>query len=216
MSCGTAVGTAVRTTVRTTVRRRALVGGAMALAAALTLAGCGDDSGPDAGTAKKPRLEVGGAYIPEPTMDGMAAGFFTLTNKGGADRLTSVTSDIAGTVTLHSTKDGAMKEQKSFAVPADGELVLASGGNHLMLEELEHKPKRGEKVAMTLRFQKSDPITIEVPVKEATYRPGQQHDSGSNASHDTHMSHASQASRTSQTPHASHTTHMSHTSDTTH
>ncbi|MEU5578359.1 copper chaperone PCu(A)C [Streptomyces huasconensis] len=187
---------------RTTVRRRALAGGALALAAALTLAGCNDDSGSSGTqTAKKPELKVGGAYIPEPTMDDMAAGFFTLTNKGGAaDRLTSATSDIAGAVTLHSTKGGVMKEQKSFDVPADGELVLASGGNHLMLEKLEHKPKRGEKVAMTLHFQKSDPITIEVPVKEATYRP-EQPGGGSKTSHGTHMSHG--------TP-MSHDTHMSH------
>ncbi|MBM7167289.1 copper chaperone PCu(A)C [Streptomyces sp. G44] len=186
---------------RTTVRRRALAGGALALATALTLAGCDANSGASGTeTAKKPEIEVGGAYIPEPTMDDMAAGFFRLTNKGGAaDRLTSATSDIAGAVTLHSTKGGVMKEQKSFDVPADGELVLASGGNHLMLEELRRKPKRGEKVAMTLHFQKSDPITIEVPVKEATYRP-EQHDSGSKTSHDTHMSHAT------------HARHMSHTS----
>ncbi|MGA4849943.1 copper chaperone PCu(A)C [Streptomyces sp. G5(2025)] len=170
----------------------------MALAAALTLAGCNDDSGSSgSAAAKKPEIKVDGAYIPEPTMDDMAAGFFTLTNKGGAaDRLTAATSDVAGAVTLHSTKGGVMKEQKSFDVPAGGELVLASGGNHLMLEELKRKPKRGEKVAMTLHFQKSDPITVEVPVKEATYRP-EQHDGSSNASHDTHMSHTSHASHTS-------------------
>ncbi|MGV9882511.1 copper chaperone PCu(A)C [Streptomyces sp. NPDC003006] len=144
------------------------------MAAALTLAGCNDDSG--SGTkdsAKKPELKVAGAYIPEPTMDDMAAGFLTLANKGGADKFTSATSDIAGAVTLHSTKGGVMKEQKSFDVPAGGELELASGGNHLMFEKLTRKPKRGEKVTLTLRFRKSDPITIEVPVKEATYSPKQ-------------------------------------------
>ncbi|MFH8608505.1 copper chaperone PCu(A)C [Streptomyces sp. NPDC018029] len=146
----------------------------MALTAALALAGCGDDSGSGSGdTPKKPELKVSGAYVPEPTMDDMAAGFFTLTNKGSADRLTSATSDIAGAVTLHSTKGGAMKEEKSFDVPANGELDFASGGNHLMLEKLKRKPKQGEKIAMTLHFQKSDPITVEVPVKEATYSPKQ-------------------------------------------
>ncbi|CAM5601288.1 Copper chaperone PCu(A)C OS=Streptomyces alboniger OX=132473 GN=CP975_17300 PE=4 SV=1 [Streptomyces alboniger] len=85
-----------------------------------------------------------------------------------------------------------MKEEKSFGVPAGGELKFASGGNHLMLEKLKRKPKQGEKVAMTLHFRTSDPITIEVPVKEATYRPGA--DGGADASHDTHMSHQSHQS----------------------
>ncbi|MCF3118526.1 copper chaperone PCu(A)C [Streptomyces arenae] len=164
---------------RSTTRRRALTGGTLALTAALTLAGCGDDSGSGDKDAK-PELKVSGAYIPQPTMDDMAAGFFTLTNKGGADKLTSATSDIAGSVTLHSTKGGVMKEEKSFDVPANGHLDFASGGNHLMLEKLKRKPKQGEKVSLTLRFQKSDPITVEVPVEEATYKPAQ-HDTSHNS-----------------------------------
>ncbi|QQC90280.1 copper chaperone PCu(A)C [Streptomyces alfalfae] len=199
---------------RTTGRGRALAGGAVALAATLALAGC-EGSGPGADeAAKKPDLKVTGAYIPEPTMDDMAAGFLTVTNKGGAaDTLTSATSDVAGSVTLHSTKGGAMKEEKSFGVPAGGELRFVSGGNHLMLEKLKRKPKRGEKVAMTLHFRTSDPITIEVPVKEATYSPGE--DGGADASHETHMSHASHtsgASITPGTPGTSNTPHMSHKS----
>ncbi|MFE0175117.1 copper chaperone PCu(A)C [Streptomyces sp. NPDC059002] len=167
----------------TTHRRRVLAGGAIALAAALTLAGCGDDSGPKA--AKKPEIKVSGAFVPEPTMDDMAAGFLTLDNAGAADKLTSATSDIAGDVTLHSSKNGTMKEEKSFDVPADGELEFTRGGNHLMLEKLKRKPKQGEKVALTLHFQKSDPITIEVPVKEATYNPKQQ----GGSAHGSHKSH---------------------------
>ncbi|MGW6527077.1 copper chaperone PCu(A)C [Streptomyces venezuelae] len=174
-----------------TTKHRALTGGALALTAVLALAGCNDDSGSDSGaTAKKPELKVGGAYVPEPTMADMAAGFFTLTNKGAADKLTSATSDAAGAVTLHSTKGGAMKEEKSFDVPAGGELAFVSGGNHVMFEKLKHKPKEGEKVALTLHFQKSDPITVEMPVKEATYSPKQHGDTtashGSNASHKSH------------------------------
>ncbi|MFD4631676.1 copper chaperone PCu(A)C [Streptomyces sp. NPDC058284] len=155
----------------------------MALAAALALAGCGgSDSGKDSepASAKAPDLKVSGAYIPEPTMADMAAGFLTLTNKGGADKLTSATSDVAGSVTLHSTKGGAMKEQKSFDVPAGGHLDFTSGGNHLMLEKLKRKLEQGEKVTLTLRFQKSDPVKVEVPVKEATYQP-KQHDTSHNS-----------------------------------
>lgn len=155
------------------MNRRTLLGGAMALTAGLALAGCSDASGDKAGAkaSDKPDLKVAGAFMPEPAMDDMASGFFTVTNKGGADKLTSVTSSVAQNVTLHSTKDNAMKEQKSFDVPANGELDFARGGNHLMFEELKQKPKQGDKVAVTLHFEKSDPIRIEVPVKAATYNP---------------------------------------------
>lgn len=176
-----------------TTRHRALAGGAIALAATLALAGCNDDDSGSGDAAKKPAIKVSGAYVPEPTTADMAAGFFTLTNTGGADQLTSATSDAAGSVTLHSTKGGTMKEEKSFDVPANGRLDFASGGNHVMLEKLGHKPRKGEKVALTLHFRKSDPITVEIPVKEATYDPGQHGDPktshDANASHTSHKSH---------------------------
>lgn len=159
--------------MKTPANRRALLAGAIALTAGLTLAGCSDSSAGKASvsTSDKPELKVSGAYIPEPVMDTMASGFFTLTNKGGADKLVSVTSSFAKKVTLHSTKNSAMREQKSFDVPADGELDFARGGNHLMFEKLNHKPKPGEKIAVLLRFEKSDPIEVEVPVKATTYNP---------------------------------------------
>ncbi|MFF1693678.1 copper chaperone PCu(A)C [Streptomyces sp. NPDC058257] len=155
------------------MNRRTLISGAMALTAGLALAGCSDSSGDKEGAkaSDRPALKVAGAFMPEPAMDTMASGFFTVTNKGGDDKLTSVTSSIAEKVTLHSTKGSAMKEQKSFDVPANGELDFARGGNHLMFEELKHKPKQGDKVAVTLHFEKSDPIEVEVPVKAATYNP---------------------------------------------
>ena len=137
--------------------------------AALTLAGCGADS--SANTSAQPELKVTGAYMPAPSMDTMAAGFFTVTNTGGADTLTGVTSDLSDDITLHSTKNGTMEEEKSFAVPADGTLDFASGGNHLMFENLTHRPKEGEKVSVELRFAKSGTVKISMPVKSATYNP---------------------------------------------
>ncbi|MDT6986409.1 copper chaperone PCu(A)C [Streptomyces lusitanus] len=145
------------------MRRRA--GAALAVAGALALAGCG---GSDDGSA---RLSVGSAYMPQPVSD-MAAGFLTITNDGdAADRLTSVSSDVAGQVTVHETVDGAMQEVETLDIPAHGSLVLESGGNHLMFEQLRREPKQGQKVSVELRFAHSDPVTVEIPVKPATYRP---------------------------------------------
>ncbi|WAZ27137.1 copper chaperone PCu(A)C [Streptomyces cinnabarinus] len=134
-------------------------------ASALLLAGCGsDDSGPE--------LSVSGAYMPQPVSDSMAAGFLTLANDGGTqDELTSVTSDIAGAVTLHETVDSAMREVTELPVPADGQVVFKSGGTHLMFEKLKRKPKEGDTVSVVLHFADSDPVTVDMPVKPATYTP---------------------------------------------
>ncbi|MEU3461358.1 copper chaperone PCu(A)C [Streptomyces sp. NPDC006733] len=143
------------------------------LAAALALAGC--SSGPDASAragAKGPKLSVSGAYIPQPVMADMAAGYFTVVNTGDTDaELTSVSSDLAADITLHSTAENRMRKVSSLTVPAGGRLTLSSGGNHLMLMELTHKPVAGEKVSMELHFARADPIGVTVPVEPAGYRP---------------------------------------------
>lgn len=150
-------------------RRAGLLAVCSLVLAAGTLAGCGSDG--SSSSSAGPELEVTGAYMPAPTMDTMAAGFFTVTNSGGADTLTSVTSDLSDDVTMHATVDGAMEEKKSFAIPADGTLDFASGGNHLMFGKLTHKPGPGEKVSVELHFAKSGTVTISMPVKPATYNP---------------------------------------------
>ncbi|MFD9389759.1 copper chaperone PCu(A)C [Streptomyces sp. NPDC060000] len=133
---------------------------------ALLLAGCGSDSG---GRAE---LSVRAAYIPQPVSDTMAAGFLTIVNKGGAkDELTSVTTTAAGSVTLHETVGSSMEQVTSLDVPAHGQLVFKSGGNHLMFEKLKSRPVRGEKVTVELHFAESDPVEVELPVESATYNP---------------------------------------------
>jgi hypothetical protein len=159
------------------------------LAGALALAGCGNgsDSGPgtDSGKgsgsgsgsdASKAELSVSASYMPQPVSADMAAGFLTISNQGGAkDELTSVTSDVAGQVTMHSTVGGAMEEKNSFAIPAHGRLVFSSGGNHLMFEQLKRKPEQGQTVTLKLGFARSGPLTVEMPVKSATYNPSTGH-----------------------------------------
>ncbi|MFF3323226.1 copper chaperone PCu(A)C [Streptomyces sp. NPDC002889] len=136
---------------------------AMAVTASLALAGCSAGS--------EPELKVSGAFMPQPVGD-MAAGFLTVVNNGGAgDKLTAVTSDISDDVTIHETTDQKMRQVPAFDVPADGSLDLERGGSHIMFMALKQKPKQGQKVSVELHFEKSDPITVELPVKEPTYNP---------------------------------------------
>jgi copper(I)-binding protein len=121
------------------------------------LGGCSSSSAPD--------LKISGAYIPQPAMADMAAGYFTVTNTGDADAtLTSVTSAFAGEITMHTTKDGRMRSADSFTVPAGGSLALSLGGNHLMLMDLKHKQLAGEKVSLKLHFSDADAMSVRVPV----------------------------------------------------
>lgn len=159
-------------------RWRHMVPAVVLLTGALGLAGCGDSHDATA------ELSVGASYMPQPVSADMAAGFLTITNKSGTeDKLTSVTSDVAGQVTMHDTVGGAMREVRSFAVPAHGQLVFRSGGNHLMFENLKRKPKQGDTVTLKLKFAESDPVTVEMPVKSATYTPSNDSSTGSSTGH---------------------------------
>lgn len=138
-----------------------------AVASVAALAGC---SSADA-SEDRPRLKVTGAFMPQPVSD-MASGFLTVTNSGGAaDKLTSVTSDISDDVTIHETRDQKMRQVKSFDIPAEGELALDRGGNHLMFMGLRKKLEQGQRISVELHFEKADPIVVDLPVKETTYNP---------------------------------------------
>lgn len=147
--------------------RRTTLAGVLALSTGLTLAGCSSsDSGPE--------LKVIGAFMPQPVND-MAAAFLVVQNHGGsADRLTSVTSPLSDDVTIHETKNQAMRMVTSFDVPAGGELDLERGGNHIMFMKLKQQPKQGEKVSVELHFEKAGPIKVDLPVKETTHNPKKQ------------------------------------------
>lgn len=155
-------------------RRLALVPALLALAATAVTAGCSATGSGD--HAVPPRLKVSGAYLPQPVNRDMAAGFLTVVNSGGtADRLTSVTSDVSGDVTLHRTKGGAMEKATSLPVPAHGRLSLAHGGDHLMLMNLRRSVAEGDQVTFELHFARSRPVTVKVPVRSATYVPPTSH-----------------------------------------
>jgi copper(I)-binding protein len=152
------------------VTRRTTLPVVIALSAAVTLALAGCSTASSSGS--EPELKVDGAFMPQPVGDAMAAGFLTVHNSGGApDQLTSVTSALSDDITIHASKNQRMQEVKTFEVPADGELDLERGGNHIMFMKLKQQPTQGEKVTVELLFERSGPIKVELPVKEPTYNP---------------------------------------------
>ncbi|RKN38015.1 copper chaperone PCu(A)C [Streptomyces hoynatensis] len=149
-------------------RARAALGLAAALLLGPALAGCASDA--DAAGGGTPELTAEGAYIPRPPTAELAGGFLTIENTGDADdALTSVTSEAADSVEIHTTEGGTMHQADALLVPAGGELRLAHGGSHLMIMGLDSRPAEGDTVPIQLHFEKSPAISLEVPVRPATY-----------------------------------------------
>lgn len=162
---------------------------ALSLTAALAISGCSSDSSTDssssapgsgsssnasagtqAGESAKPKMTVSGGYMPEPVNDKMAGAFMVIKNDSKtADKLVGVTSPLSDDLQVHETKDQKMQQVQSMDVPADGELKLERGGSHIMFMGLKNKPNVGDKVTVELRFEKADPVKVELDVKERTY-----------------------------------------------
>jgi len=108
-----------------------------------------------------------------PTAPGQSvgAGYFRLVNKGAADRLVSVTTPAASMVELHSmSMDGnvmQMRQIDAIDLPAGQTVELKSGGLHLMLMGLKAPLKDGDRLPMTLKFEKAGSIEVTVKVEKS-------------------------------------------------
>ncbi|CAE6937795.1 Copper metallochaperone, bacterial analog of Cox17 protein [Pseudomonas marincola] len=100
-----------------------------------------------------------------------AAAYFVVENHGKeADALISVSSPQAGLAQMHENlmEDGVMKMQevKRVDIPAGGEVRFEPKGYHVMLMQLKGQMKDGERFPLTLNFEKSGAVTVEVAVQK--------------------------------------------------
>jgi len=89
-----------------------------------------------------------------------AAGYMAIRNRSSApDHLMSAASPLAARVEMHvHLHDGAvvrMRQLKGYDIPANGSLELKPGVAHLMFVDIKRPFKEGEKVPVTLRFQRA-------------------------------------------------------------
>jgi len=109
------------------------------------------------------RATPGGAKI--------AGGYLTIENKGSApDRLIGGTGEVAGKIEVHemSMKDGVMTMRfldKGLAIEPGKTVKLAPGGYHLMMLDLKSPLKQGDKVPVTLEFEKAGKVTLSLDVQ---------------------------------------------------
>jgi len=103
----------------------------------------------------------------------VAAGYLTVRTKGvEGDRLIGAASPAAERVELHVTtveRDVArMREVKSYELRPGGTLRLAPGGNHLMFMGIKLPFKTGERIPVTLRFERAGEVSVEFVVEAAS------------------------------------------------
>ncbi|WP_027575628.1 copper chaperone PCu(A)C [Bradyrhizobium sp. WSM1743] len=109
------------------------------------------------------RATPGGAKV--------AGGYLVIENKGtGADKLVSVSADIAGKAEIHemAMDNGVMKMRpldKGVVIDPGKTVKLAPGSNHLMLQDLKGPFKQGDKVPVTLQFEKAGKVSVSLDVQ---------------------------------------------------
>ncbi|MGE5638866.1 MAG: copper chaperone PCu(A)C [Clostridia bacterium] len=103
----------------------------------------------------------------------LGACYLVVRNKSASpDRLVGASSPAAARVETHVTrKEGevmTMRPVQGYDIPAGGSLELKPAGAHLMFVDVRQPFKEGDKVPVTLRFQKAGEVKAEFAVQKAT------------------------------------------------
>jgi periplasmic copper chaperone A len=109
------------------------------------------------------RATPGGAKI--------GGGYLTIENKGSApDRLVGASADFAGKIEVHemAMNNGVMKMRplaNGLTIEPGKTVKLAPGGYHLMIMDLKNPLKQGDKVPVTLEFEKAGKVSVSLDVQ---------------------------------------------------
>lgn len=101
----------------------------------------------------------------------LGVGYLEIRNTGAQpDRLIAASTPAAKRVEMHVTqREGEvmrMRQVKDFEIPARERITLRPGGSHLMLVDIVRPLKKGERFALTLRFERAGELQVEVEVQE--------------------------------------------------
>ncbi len=109
------------------------------------------------------RATPGGAKI--------GGGYLTIENKGAApDRLIGGSTEVAGKVEVHemTMNDGVMTMRaldQGLTIEPGKTVKLAPGGYHLMMFDLKGPLKQGEKLPVTLEFEKAGKVNVSFDIQ---------------------------------------------------
>lgn len=163
---------------------------ALAAAAALTLTSCAD-GGSESSEAESPQVgstqsepaqsESGGAARIQSSQEDvwaratdseMTSVFGTIENLTDEDlTVVAASTEVAGITELHEIveEDGqqVMRQiEDGFTIPASGSLELETGGDHLMLMDLQKELLPGEVLEISLEFEDGAQESLEAMVRD--------------------------------------------------
>jgi copper(I)-binding protein len=109
------------------------------------------------------RATPGGAQV--------GAGYLTIENRGATpDKLIGASTPTAAKAVIHemAMDNGVMTMrpvQGGLSIPPGQSITLAPGGYHIMLMELKAPFKEGDKVPLTLQFEKAGTVDVMLDVQ---------------------------------------------------
>ena len=101
----------------------------------------------------------------------IGSGYLTIENKGAnPDRLVGVAADVAGKVEVHemAMNNGVMTMRpldNGLTIDPGKTVKLAPGGYHLMMFDLKAPLKQGDKLPVTLKFEKAGEVKLSLDVQ---------------------------------------------------
>ena len=118
-------------------------------------------------------LVVDGAWVRASIGESrVSAAYLSIANRGvSADRLVGVAAERAGHAMIHRSVvvDGVMKMRHVDAVeiPPGGSIRLEPGGLHVMLMGVSSRLEAGERISLTLVFERAGEVELSVPVRRS-------------------------------------------------
>jgi copper(I)-binding protein len=130
--------------------------------------------------AQAPALHVSGWARATVAAQTGSAAYLTIHNAGRtADRLLAVSTPAAASASLHSSSvtGGIMRMRPAGALPiGPGQAVkMKSGGLHIMLIGLKAPLKAGQKLPLSLKFQRAGIVRTSVPISVGAPDGGHRH-----------------------------------------
>jgi periplasmic copper chaperone A len=130
-----------------------------------------------AGSARADDVKAGDLVISQawsratPNGAKVGTGYLTIENKGtSADKLVGVTGDVSPKIEVHemSMNNGVMKMRPvdgGLTIDAGKTVKLAPNGYHLMIMDLKSPLKQGDKLPLTLQFEKAGKVAVTLDVQ---------------------------------------------------
>jgi copper(I)-binding protein len=147
----------------------------MLAATTLALTGCGQGTAPTSSASAT--ASIAALTISEPWVkaadSGMSGAFGTIRNNSDKDvTIISVSTPATPMAELHETVMGANgtmqmeAKQGGFVIPANGELKLEPGANHIMLMDLSKPVIAGDEITFELEASDGNKIPFTAQVKD--------------------------------------------------